>query len=50
MAFNYGLHDLAFSIGRIMQTRAIKRGLYGIALGWNVRIKDSAFGTLLAEK
>jgi hypothetical protein len=50
MAFKYGLHDLAFSIGRVMQTRACKRGLFGTALGWNVRIKDPAFGTQLAEK
>jgi hypothetical protein len=50
MAFEYDLHDLAFSIGRIMQTRALKRGMYGTALGWNVRIKDASFGTFLAEK
>ena len=50
MAYQYGLHDLAFSIGRIMQTRALKRGLYGIALGWNVKIKDPSFGTFLAEQ
>jgi hypothetical protein len=50
MAFEYDLHDLAFSIGRIMQTRALKRGMYGTALGWNVRIKDASFGTFLAER
>ena len=50
MAYQYGLHDLAFSIGRIMQTRALKRGLYGLALGWNVKIKDPSFGTHLGEK
>ena len=50
MAYQYGLHDLAFSIGRIMQNRALKRGLYGVALGWNVKIKDPSFGTFLAEE
>ena len=50
IAFSYGLHDLAFSIGRIMQTRALKRRLYGTSLGWNVRIKDPSFGTFLAEQ
>lgn len=50
IASQFGLHDLAFSIGRVMQTRALKRGLYGTALGWNVRIKDQSFGTILAEK
>lgn len=33
-----------------MQMRAFKRGLYGTALSWNVRIKDSSFGNYLAEK
>lgn len=50
MAFGFSFHDLAFSIGRVMQTRAFKRGQLGTALGWNVRIKDHNFGTLLAEK
>ena len=50
VAFEYELHDLAFSIGRIMQVRAFKRGMYGTALGWNIRIKDASFGTFLAER
>jgi len=50
MAYQYGLHDLAFSIGRIMQHRALKRDLYGLALEWNVKIKDPSFGTTLGEK
>lgn len=49
LAFEYNFHDLAFSIGRIMQMRAFRKGKYGTALGWNVRIKDLNFGTLLAE-
>ena len=47
LAFQYNFH-LTFSIGRIMQMRAYKRGMYGTALGWNVRNKDLNFGTLLA--
>lgn len=43
-------HDLAFGVGRCMQMRALKREMYGTALGWNVRIKDMHFGTVLAEK
>lgn len=50
LAFQYGLHDLAFSIGRVMQMRALKCRLYGTALGWNVKIKDCSFGNILAEK
>ncbi|CAF0837173.1 unnamed protein product [Brachionus calyciflorus] len=50
LAFQNGLHDLAFSIGRVMQMRAFKRGMYGTALSWNVRIKDCSFGNYLAEK
>ena len=50
MAYQYGLHDLAFSIGRIMQNRALKRSMYGTALGWNVKIKDPSFGTYLGER
>ena len=50
IAFKYGLHDLAFSIGRVMQSRAFKRGSFGTALGWNVRIKDPSFGAFLAER
>ena len=50
MAFRLELHDTAFAIGRIMQTRAFKRGQYGTALSWNVRIKDPSFGTVVAEK
>ena len=30
--------------------RALKNGRYGTALGWNVRIKDLHFGTVLAER
>jgi len=33
-----------------MQMRALKKGRYGTALGWNVRIKDVHFGTVLAER
>ena len=50
LAFEYNFHDLAFSIGRVMQTRAFRNEQYGTALGWNVRIKDLNFGTLLAER
>lgn len=50
MAYELDLHDLAFSIGRIMQMRAFTKGMYGISLGWNVRIKDASFGTMLAER
>ena len=50
LAFEYNFHDLAFSIGRTMQTRAFRNEQYGTALGWNVRIKDLNFGTLLAER
>lgn len=50
MAYKFGMHDLAFSIGRVMQMRAYKREMYGDALAWNVRIKDSCFGNLLGEK
>lgn len=50
IAFKYGLHDLAFSIGRVMQTRAFKQDLFGTSLGWNVRIKDPVFGTALSER
>lgn len=50
MAFEFGFHDLAFGVGRCMQMRALKKGRYGLALGWNVRIKDLHFGTVLAEK
>jgi hypothetical protein len=49
-AYEYGLHDLAFSIGRVLQKRAFDRGMYGTALSWNVRIKDPAFGTIIADK
>jgi hypothetical protein len=49
-AYEYGLHDLAFSIGRVMQKRAFDRCMYGTALSWNLRIKDSTFGTILADK
>lgn len=49
-AYQYGLHDLAFSIGRIMQTRALKRENYGTSLSWNCKIKDPCFGDYLAEK
>ncbi|RNA06283.1 nuclear pore complex Nup85 [Brachionus plicatilis] len=49
IAFQYGLHDLAFSIGRVMQMRALKSGLYGTALSWNAKIKDCSFGNILAE-
>ena len=49
-AYEYGLHDLAFSIGRVMQKRAFYKGMYGTALSWNLRIKDSTFGTILADK
>jgi hypothetical protein len=50
MAYQLGLHDLAFSIGRVMQMRALKRSMYGTALAWNCRIKDACFGNLLGEK
>jgi hypothetical protein len=50
MSYQYGLHDLAFSIGRCMQTRAAKRGCLGTALAWNCKIKDPCFGNALAEK
>jgi hypothetical protein len=49
-AFELNLHDLAFAIGRVMQIRALKKSQYGNALGWNIRIKDFSFGTILAEK
>lgn len=49
-AYQFGLHDLAFSIGRVMQMRALKRGMFGDALAWNCRIKDACFGNMLAEK
>lgn len=48
-AYQLGLHDLAFSIGRIMQMRALKRGMLGDALCWNCKIKDACFGNLLGE-
>lgn len=50
MAYQLGLHDTAFSIGRVMQLRAFKRGMLGNALAWNCRIKDACFGNQLAEK
>ena len=50
MAYQLGLHDLAFSIGRVLQVRSLKRGLFGDALAWNCRIKDACFGNFLAEK
>ena len=50
LAFEYDLHDLAFSIGRIMQMTAFKLRRYGTALSWNIRIKDASFGTFLAER
>ncbi len=50
LAFEFNFHDLAFSIGRVMQTRAFRKSQYGTALGWNVRIKDLNFGTHLAER
>jgi len=50
LAFEFNFHDLAFGVGRCMQMRALKNGRYGTALGWNVRIKDVHFGTVLAEK
>lgn len=50
MAYQYGLHDLAFSIGRVMQTRALTREMFGDALAWNCRIKDACFGNILGEK
>ena len=50
LAFEFNFHDLAFGIGRCMQMRALKKALYGTALGWNIRIKDVHFGAILAEK
>lgn len=50
LAFQYGLHDLAFSIGRVMQMRALNCRLFGTALCWNAKIKDCSFGNILAEK
>lgn len=50
LAYEFKFHDLAFGVGRCMQMRALKNGQYGTALGWNVRIKDTHFGTVLAEK
>ena len=50
LAYEFGFHDLAFGVGRCMQVRALRNALYGTALGWNVRIKDMHFGTVLAER
>lgn len=50
MAYEFNFHDLAFGIGRCMQMRALQKKQYGTALGWNVRIKDMHFGTVLAER
>jgi hypothetical protein len=50
VAFKLNLHDLAHSIGRTMQLRAFKRAQYGLALGWNLRIRDSSFGDILGDK
>lgn len=50
IAFKLGLDDVAYQIGRVMQMRAFKQGMYGTALCWNVRIKDSSFGNILAEQ
>lgn len=50
LASKFDFDDLAFGVGRCMQMRALKKGMYGTALGWNVRIKDMHFGTVLAEK
>ena len=50
ITYELNLHDLAFELGRNLQMRALKREQFGTALGWNIKIKDLGFGTLLAER